>query len=151
MLASRASIAATPPRTVPLFTKFVMAPFAAGLLIYWITSNILTIAQQKQQIAAAKATAQKQGLAGKVMDKAIAAGQKSYDGTQKSWANQVKKQGKPFTDQQAQESYLSGMQNSLNAMRAATNDKASPQQLYLALVGIWGAQKVSKVRAQLGL
>ncbi len=111
----------------------------------------LTIAQQKQQIAAAKATAQKQGLAGKVMDKAIAAGQKSYDGTQKSWANQVKKQGKPFTDQQAQESYLSGMQNSLNAMRAATNDKASPQQLYLALVGIWGAQKVSKVRAQLGL
>ena len=26
---------------------FVMAPFAAGLLIYWITSNILTIAQQK--------------------------------------------------------------------------------------------------------
>jgi YidC/Oxa1 family membrane protein insertase len=23
-----------------------MAPFAAGLLIYWITSNILTIAQQ---------------------------------------------------------------------------------------------------------
>jgi YidC/Oxa1 family membrane protein insertase len=26
---------------------FVMAPFAAGLLIYWITSNLLTIAQQK--------------------------------------------------------------------------------------------------------
>ena len=24
-----------------------MAPFAAGLLIYWITSNLLTIAQQK--------------------------------------------------------------------------------------------------------
>jgi YidC/Oxa1 family membrane protein insertase len=25
---------------------FIMAPFAAGLLIYWITSNVLTIAQQ---------------------------------------------------------------------------------------------------------
>ena len=25
---------------------FVMAPFAAGLLIYWITNNLLTIAQQ---------------------------------------------------------------------------------------------------------
>jgi YidC/Oxa1 family membrane protein insertase len=26
---------------------FVMAPFAAGLLLYWNTSNILTLAQQK--------------------------------------------------------------------------------------------------------
>ena len=26
---------------------FVMAPFAAGLLLYWITSNVLTLAQQK--------------------------------------------------------------------------------------------------------
>ncbi len=26
---------------------FVMAPFAAGLQLYWITSNLLTIAQQK--------------------------------------------------------------------------------------------------------
>jgi YidC/Oxa1 family membrane protein insertase len=25
---------------------FVMAPFAAGLLLYWVTSNILTLAQQ---------------------------------------------------------------------------------------------------------
>jgi YidC/Oxa1 family membrane protein insertase len=25
---------------------FVMAPFAAGLLIYWVTNNILTLAQQ---------------------------------------------------------------------------------------------------------
>jgi len=25
---------------------FIMAPFAAGLLIYWITSNVLTIGQQ---------------------------------------------------------------------------------------------------------
>ncbi|WP_374411068.1 membrane protein insertase YidC [Novosphingobium colocasiae] len=32
---------------MPWFMMFVMAPFAAGLLIYWITSNILTIAQQK--------------------------------------------------------------------------------------------------------
>ena len=26
---------------------FIMAPFAAGLLLYWVTSNILTLAQQK--------------------------------------------------------------------------------------------------------
>ena len=26
---------------------FVMAPFAAGLQVYWITSNLLTIAQQQ--------------------------------------------------------------------------------------------------------
>lgn len=32
---------------MPWIMMFVMAPFAAGLLIYWITSNILTIAQQK--------------------------------------------------------------------------------------------------------
>ena len=31
---------------MPWIMMFVMAPFAAGLLIYWITSNILTIAQQ---------------------------------------------------------------------------------------------------------
>ncbi|MPT47783.1 MAG: membrane protein insertase YidC [Sphingobium sp.] len=31
---------------MPWMMMFVMAPFAAGLLIYWITSNILTIAQQ---------------------------------------------------------------------------------------------------------
>ena len=32
---------------MPWIMMFVMAPFAAGLLLYWITSNILTIAQQK--------------------------------------------------------------------------------------------------------
>jgi YidC/Oxa1 family membrane protein insertase len=32
---------------MPWFMMFVMAPFAAGLLIYWCTSNLLTIAQQK--------------------------------------------------------------------------------------------------------
>jgi len=32
---------------MPWMMMFVMAPFAAGLLIYWITSNILTIGQQK--------------------------------------------------------------------------------------------------------
>lgn len=32
---------------MPWFMMFVMAPFASGLLVYWITSNILTIAQQK--------------------------------------------------------------------------------------------------------
>ena len=31
---------------MPWVLMFVMAPFAAGLLIYWITSNILTLAQQ---------------------------------------------------------------------------------------------------------
>ena len=32
---------------MPWMMMFVMAPFAAGLLLYWITSNVLTIAQQK--------------------------------------------------------------------------------------------------------
>ncbi|MDT0576776.1 membrane protein insertase YidC [Croceicoccus sp. F390] len=32
---------------MPWILMFVMAPFAAGLLLYWITSNFLTIAQQK--------------------------------------------------------------------------------------------------------
>ena len=31
---------------MPWLMMFVMAPFAAGLLIYWITSNVLTVAQQ---------------------------------------------------------------------------------------------------------
>jgi YidC/Oxa1 family membrane protein insertase len=31
---------------MPWVMMFVMAPFAAGLLIYWITSNLLTMAQQ---------------------------------------------------------------------------------------------------------
>lgn len=31
---------------MPWMMMFMMAPFAAGLLIYWITSNLLTIAQQ---------------------------------------------------------------------------------------------------------
>lgn len=32
---------------MPWMMMFIMAPFAAGLLVYWITSNILTIAQQR--------------------------------------------------------------------------------------------------------
>jgi len=32
---------------MPWVLMFVMAPFAAGLLIYWITSNLLTVAQQQ--------------------------------------------------------------------------------------------------------
>ena len=31
---------------MPWVLMFVMAPFAAGLLIYWVTSNLLTLAQQ---------------------------------------------------------------------------------------------------------
>ena len=31
---------------MPWVLMFVMAPFAAGLQLYWVTSNILTIAQQ---------------------------------------------------------------------------------------------------------
>lgn len=31
---------------MPWILMFVMAPFAAGLLIYWVTSNVLTLAQQ---------------------------------------------------------------------------------------------------------
>jgi YidC/Oxa1 family membrane protein insertase len=32
---------------MPWMLMFVMAPFAAGLQLYWATSNLLTIAQQK--------------------------------------------------------------------------------------------------------
>jgi len=32
---------------MPWMMMFIMAPFASGLLVYWITSNLLTIAQQK--------------------------------------------------------------------------------------------------------
>ena len=32
---------------MPWVLMFVMAPFAAGLLLYWTTSNVLTIAQQR--------------------------------------------------------------------------------------------------------
>jgi YidC/Oxa1 family membrane protein insertase len=32
---------------MPWMLMFVMAPFAVGLQVYWITSNLLTIAQQK--------------------------------------------------------------------------------------------------------
>lgn len=32
---------------MPWMMMFIMSPFASGLLVYWITSNILTIAQQK--------------------------------------------------------------------------------------------------------
>jgi len=31
---------------MPWFMMFIMAPFATGLLIYWVTSNVLTILQQ---------------------------------------------------------------------------------------------------------
>lgn len=31
---------------MPWFLMFIMAPFAAGLLLYWVTSNLLTLAQQ---------------------------------------------------------------------------------------------------------
>jgi YidC/Oxa1 family membrane protein insertase len=31
---------------MPWILMFVMAPFAAGLLLYWVTSNLLTLAQQ---------------------------------------------------------------------------------------------------------
>jgi YidC/Oxa1 family membrane protein insertase len=34
-------------KLMPWIMMFIMAPFAAGLLIYWITSNLLTIAQQR--------------------------------------------------------------------------------------------------------
>ena len=33
-------------KIMPWILMFVMAPFAAGLLIYWITNNLLTLAQQ---------------------------------------------------------------------------------------------------------
>jgi YidC/Oxa1 family membrane protein insertase len=50
---------------MPWMLMFVMAPFAAGLLLYWVTSNILTLAQQSYlyskhpQLKAANAAAEK--------------------------------------------------------------------------------------------
>ncbi len=50
---------------MPWILMFVMAPFAAGLLLYWVTSNILTVAQQSYlysqhpQLKAANAAAEK--------------------------------------------------------------------------------------------
>ena len=34
-------------KLLPWVLMFVMAPFAVGLQVYWITSNVLTIIQQK--------------------------------------------------------------------------------------------------------
>ncbi len=50
---------------MPWILMFVMAPFAAGLLLYWVTSNVLTLAQQSYlyskhpQLKAATAAADK--------------------------------------------------------------------------------------------
>ncbi|KPF62743.1 membrane protein insertase YidC [Porphyrobacter sp. AAP60] len=56
---------------MPWILMFVMAPFAAGLLLYWVTSNILTVAQQSYlyskhpQLKAAKAKAGEAAPGGK--------------------------------------------------------------------------------------
>jgi len=31
---------------MPLFLTVILAPFAAGLILYWVCTNILTILQQ---------------------------------------------------------------------------------------------------------
>ena len=31
---------------MPLFFMFILAPFAAGLLVYWVWNNVLTFIQQ---------------------------------------------------------------------------------------------------------
>ena len=49
-------------KIMPWIFMFVMAPFAAGLLLYWITNNILSIGQQQwmyRQFPALKAAATK--------------------------------------------------------------------------------------------
>ena len=64
---------------MPWMMMFVMAPFAAGLLIYWITSNILTIAQQKYLYSKhpqLKAQASKDQLD---IDRVVAREQKAQD------------------------------------------------------------------------
>src|SRR3546814_18196572 len=38
-------------KIMPWMMMFIMAPFAAGLLVYWITNNCLSIAQQDRQSA----------------------------------------------------------------------------------------------------
>ncbi|HEU4650627.1 MAG TPA: membrane protein insertase YidC [Croceibacterium sp.] len=64
---------------MPWFMMFVMAPFAAGLLLYWITSNVLTLGQQKYLYSRhpqLKAQAEKDAA-----DKARAAERGRLDGT----------------------------------------------------------------------
>ena len=64
---------------MPWVLMFVMAPFAAGLLLYWITSNILTLGQQKYLYSKhpqLKAAAEKEAA-----DKARAAERGKLDGT----------------------------------------------------------------------
>jgi len=56
---------------MPWILMFVMAPFAAGLLLYWVTSNILTVAQQSYlyskhpQLKAASAKEKETAASGK--------------------------------------------------------------------------------------
>jgi YidC/Oxa1 family membrane protein insertase len=64
---------------MPWVMMFVMAPFASGLLLYWITSNILTLGQQKYLYSKhpqLKAQAEKEAA-----DKARAAERGKLDGT----------------------------------------------------------------------
>ena len=44
---------------MPWVLMFIMAPFAAGLQLYWVTNNILTIAQQNLLYAAIRACARR--------------------------------------------------------------------------------------------
>ena len=58
---------------MPWMLMFIMAPFAAGLLIYWVTNNVLTLAQQtylysrhpQLKAAAEKQKADEQAVAGR--------------------------------------------------------------------------------------
>ena len=64
---------------MPWVLMFVMAPFAAGLLLYWITSNILTLGQQKYLYS--KHPQLKAASAKEAADKARAAERGKLDGT----------------------------------------------------------------------
>jgi len=64
---------------MPWVLMFVMAPFAAGLLLYWITSNILTLGQQKYLYS--KHPQLKAQSAKDAADKARAAERGKLDGT----------------------------------------------------------------------
>ena len=63
---------------MPWVLMFIMAPFAAGLLLYWVTSNVLTLAQQKYLYSkhpALRAAAEKEKA-----EKAAAAAQAKAEG-----------------------------------------------------------------------
>lgn len=101
---------------------------------------------QQQQI-----NLKKTGLSVKSAKTLLDAAKSSKAGTLKSWEAQVKKQGKAFDQVTADKSLISGIQNSMAEVIAASGRTATKQQILMAITGAWGIENVNKVRGSLGL